>query len=428
VIGFRVEEVRRDFPVLAREVEGKPLVYLDSAATSQSPRPVLAAMAAYHERFRANVHRGDYLLATEATAAYEAARDSVARFLNAESRQGVIFTKNCTEAINLVAHGWARRRLRAGDEVLITLMEHHSNWVPWQMLSRDLGVTLRVLPLTPDGGLDLSRLSGLCGPRTRLIAVSGMSNVLGTVNDLEPLRVASRAIGARLLVDAAQLVAHERLDVQRLGADFTVFSGHKMLGPTGIGALVARPEALEEMEPFMGGGEMIRDVTLEGATWNDPPYRFEAGTPPIAEAIGLGAAVDYLGRLGLENIRRYEARLTERGLAILAGVTGLRLHGPPVIAGRGPIFSFNLEDRRGVLIHPHDVGTLLGAEGIAIRTGHHCAKPLMRHHLQVAATCRASCSFYNTEAELQRLAESLERARAYFDRGAGAHSEAEHVG
>ncbi len=413
--GFELRRARAEFPVLARQAGGQPLVYLDSAATTQTPRPVLAAMNEYYERFRANVHRGDYSLAVEATAAYEAARDRVAAFLGAPEREGVVFTRGCTEAINLVAHAWARRHLRPGDEILLSVLEHHSNLVPWQLAARATGARLRFLQLDGEGRLRLEQLPALVTPTTRLIAVSAMSNVLGSVTDLQPIADAARGVGALLLVDAAQLAAHAPLDAGALGADFVALSGHKLLGPTGIGALVARRELLEEMDPFLAGGEMIRDVTLEDATWADPPYKFEAGTPPVAEAIGLGAAIRHLEEVGWEAIRAQETRLVTRGLAVLRSVPGLRLHGPSTPERRGATFAFNLFDRRGELIHPHDVGTLLGAEGIAIRAGHHCAKPLMRE-LGVPATCRASCCYYNSEEELAALGEALERARAFFDR------------
>jgi cysteine desulfurase / selenocysteine lyase len=412
-----VQQLRRDFPVLvnAPRVDAPPLIYLDSAATAQKPRAVIDALDAYYAGSCANVHRGTYSLEAESTAAYEAARDKVARFVGAPDRAGVIFTKNCTEAINLVAYAWARRRLRPGEEILVTPLEHHSNLVPWQMAARDTGAVLCYASAARDGALDLARLDELVSRRTRLVCVTGMSNVLGAAIDLGPLVAAARAVGALVLVDAAQLVAHQRVDVRSLDVDFLAFSGHKVLGPTGIGVLVGRVALLDEMEPFLGGGEMIRDVTLDGATWNDLPYKFEAGTPPIAEAIGLGAAVDYLTALDASAVATHERELTRGGLELLGAVEGLTLYGARDWRGRAPIFAFNLHDDDGGLIHPHDVETLLAAEGVAIRAGHHCAKPLMRH-LAVPATCRASCALYNTVEELARLAAALERARRYFRR------------
>jgi cysteine desulfurase/selenocysteine lyase len=399
-------EVRRDFPMLA---EGG-LVYLDSAATSQKPRQVLRAMADHYERHCANVHRGLYRAAAEATAAYEEARTRVARFVGAHHRDGVVFTRNCTEAINLVALSWGRASLREDDEILTTVLEHHSNLVPWQQVARVTGARLRFLPADEGGRPDLGRLDELLGPRTRLVAVTGLSNVLGTTVALEPLVEAAHAAGALVLVDGAQLVMHRRVDLARLGADFFAFSGHKLLGPTGVGVLAARPELLERMEPLFTGGEMVLDVTLEDATWNDVPHRFEAGTPAIAEAIGLGAAVDYLERVGLERIARHDRRLAAHGLAALRQVEGLTLYSAPDVA----TFAFNLHDSRG-LIHPHDVGTLLAQREIAVRAGHHCAKPLMRH-LDVPACCRASAYLYNTTGELDTLAAALVEVREFFGR------------
>lgn len=409
------ERVRRDFPGLVRPPEGKPLVYLDAAATTPKPLPVIQAMSEFYEHRYANVHRGLYDLAQGATAAFEAVRDKVARFVGAHDRSGVVFTKNCTEAINLVAYAWARRHLRAGDEVLVSELEHHSNLVPWQQACRATGASLRHIPLDDAGRLDLSRLDGVLGPRTRLLAITGLSNVLGTFTPLGALVAAARDVGALVLVDGAQLVMHAPVDVARLGADFFAFSGHKLLGPTGVGVLVARPELLEQMDPFLTGGEMVLDATLERATWTDVPHRFEAGTPMIAEVIGLGAAIDYLGGLGMDWIRSQDRRLRGHGLEVLRGVEGLVLYGEQTVRDTAATFCFNLFDERGELVHPHDVGTLLADEGIAIRVGHHCARPLMRR-LGVPATCRASCYVYNTEEELDVLAEALARARGFFRR------------
>jgi cysteine desulfurase/selenocysteine lyase len=402
-------EVRRDFPMLAEP----GLIYLDSAATSQKPRQVLRAMAEHYEHHCSNVHRGLHRAATEATAAYEGARDRVANFVGAYHRDGVVFTRNCTEALNLVALAWGLKHIRADDEIVVTVLEHHSNLVPWQQVARGTGARLRFLPVDGEGQLELDRLDEVLGPRTRLVAVTGLSNVLGTVTPLRPLIEAAHAVGARVLVDGAQLVMHHDVDLRRLEADFFTFSGHKMLGPTGVGALAARPELLEQMEPYLTGGEMVLDVTLEGATWNAIPHRFEAGTPPIAEAIGLAAAIDYLERLGVERVERHDRRLTKHGLEVLSQVEGLELYGPGT-RGRAATFAFNLFNDRG-LIHPHDVGTLLAQREIAVRAGHHCARPLMRH-LGVPACCRASAYLYNTTGELDTLVAALVEVREFFSR------------
>jgi cysteine desulfurase/selenocysteine lyase len=408
-----MNDVRADFPLLAIPPGERPVVYLDSAATTQKPRAVLDAMADYYARFCANVHRGNHRLAIEATAAYELARDKVARFVGAPDRAGVVFTKNCTEAINLVAYSWARRQLRPGDEILVTVLEHHSNLVPWQLAARERGAKLRHVPVSTSGELDLGALEQLVTRRTRLVCATAMSNVLGTAVALAPLVTAARSVGALVLVDAAQLVMHAAVDFARLGADFLAFSGHKMLGPTGIGVLVGRPELLEQLPPFLAGGEMVRGATLHDASWNELPHRFEAGTPPIAEAIGLGAAIDYLQALGPDFIEARDRELFLAGAAALASVEGLVCYGPRELARRAPIFAFNLKDERGGLLHPHDVETHLAEQGFAIRAGHHCAEPLVRA-LGVPATCRASCAFYNTADELVALAAALERARHFF--------------
>ncbi|HVL80230.1 MAG TPA: cysteine desulfurase [Actinomycetota bacterium] len=408
-----VARVRSDFPVLGREVNGRPLVYLDSAATSQKPRSVIDAMTEYYERYNSNAHRGLHALAAEATVAYEAARDKIARFVGAPDARGVVFTRNTTEAINLVSYAWARRRLGPGDEILASVMEHHSNLVPWQLAAADTGATVRYIPVTDGGELDLSDLGSLVTDRTKLVAVSGMSNVLGTINDLGPLVEAARAVGALVLVDGAQLVMHTPVAFTELGADLLAFSAHKMLGPTGIGCLVARPELLESMDPFLGGGEMISDVTLEGSTWADIPFKFEAGTQAIAEAVGFGAAVDYLTQLGMEAVRDHEVELSRYALKELGSVEGVVVYGPRESERRGAVFSFNVYDDRGELIHPHDVATMLDQDGIAVRAGHHCARPLMRR-LDVPATNRASCYVYNSESDIDALVESIERTKRFF--------------
>jgi len=404
--------VRQDFPALD-PARGDPPVYLDSAATTQKPFAVLDAMTAHYTAAHANVHRGGYALANRATRDYEAARDAVADFVNAWDRRGVVFTRGFTEAANLVAYAWARKNLGPGDEILTSELEHHSNLLPWSQAAQDTGATLRYLGVTPEGTLETAGLDQLVTPRTRLIAVTAMSNVTGAFVDLAPVRRAADRVGALLFVDGAQLTAQAPVDVQKLGADFYGFSAHKLLGPTGIGALVARPELLERMSPFQTGGSMIREVTLESATWNEPPWRFEAGTPAIAEAAGLLAAMAYLKDIGMPRVREHERVLTRYGLERLAGVEGLTLYGPGDPDRQGAIFAFNLADEAGQPIHAHDVGTLLDRSGVAIRIGHHCAQPLMRH-LGVAHCCRASAYVYNTPADLDRLAETLGEARAFF--------------
>jgi cysteine desulfurase/selenocysteine lyase len=412
-MAFDVEKVRGDFPILDREVHGHRLVYLDSAATSQKPRQVIDAMSSFYEHTNAGVHRSVHTLGEESTAAYESARDTVARFVGADPR-GVVFTRGTTESINLVAYAWARRRLKAGDEILSTVMEHHSNIVPWHMTASDTGAKVRFVPVTDAGELEYAQLDALVTERTKLVCVSGMSNVLGTMNHVDRIVAAARAVGAPVLVDGAQLVPHSPVDFGSLGADFLAFSSHKMLGPTGVGALVARPELLEEMDPFLGGGEMIRDVTLEGATWNDVPWKFEGGTMMVAEAVGFAAAIDYLTVLGMDAVREHEVQLARYGLKALADAPGVVVYGPTDPERRGATFSFNVFDGDG-LIHPHDVATILDGEGVAVRAGHHCARPLMRR-FDVPATNRASCYVYNAESDIDSLVESIEKARVFFSR------------
>ena len=414
-----VARVRKDFPILDREVHGHRLVYLDSAATSQKPHQVIEAMSEFYEHTNSAVHRSVHQLGAESTAAYEAARENIARFVNAPDVRGVVFTRGTTEATNLVAYAWVRRRLKPGDEILGSVMEHHSNLVPWQMAAKDTGATTRYLPITDAGELDLSDLDSLLTTKTKLVAITGMSNVLGTINDLRPIVDAAHRVGALVLVDGAQLVPHSAVDFQALGIDFLAFSSHKMLGPTGVGALVARPELLEEMDPFLGGGEMIRDVSLEGSTWNDIPYKFEAGTMMVAETIGFAAAIDYLDSLGMDAVREHEIHLARYGLKALADAPGVTLYGPTDPDHRGSTFSFNIFDSANGgdgLIHPHDVATILDGEGVAVRAGHHCAKPLMRRY-DVPATNRASCYVYNSEADIDALVEAIDKARVFFSRG-----------
>ena len=408
-----IELVRADFPILERRVHGKPLVYLDSAATSQKPVQVIEKVTEYYWRYNANPHRGIHFLSEKTTAEYEGAREKLARFVNAPDASSVVFTKNCTEAINLVAYSWARRNLGPQDEIVTTVMEHHSNLVPWQMVAAETGVNLRYLALNAEGELDLEKLPEIIGGRTRLVCVTGMSNVLGTVVDLKPIIAAAHSVGALVLVDAAQLAPHLPIDFQALDIDFLAVAGHKMLGPTGVGALVARKELLESMAPFIAGGGTILDVTLEGSKWIEPPWKFEGGTPVVAEAIGLGAAVDYLEALGMEAVRRHERVLVSHALDVFQNIEGFILYGPADPEARGAIFSFNISDGRGGIIHPHDLGTFFDQEGIAIRAGHHCAIPLMRH-FSVPAMCRASCYLYNTVLEIDALVGAIAKAKKFF--------------
>src|SRR5574341_2532028 len=401
------DRVRADFPILDREVNGKPLVYLDSAATSQKPEAVLAAMDVYYRRHNAAVHRGVHTLGEEATELYEDARVTIARFVGAPSR-ATVFTKNATEAINLVAYAWGLRNLREGDEILVTEMEHHANLVPWQVVAKLTGARVRAVPVTDQFRLDLDALDGLLTERTRIVAVSAMSNVLGTVNPVREVAERAHAVGALVLADAAQAVPHLGVKLDDLGVDFMSFTGHKMLGPLGIGVLVAQPELLDSMEPFLAGGEMIRDVTLESSTFNDVPWRFEAGTPNVAEAVGLAAAVEYLEALGMDRVRAHEAKLTSQLLRGLSEIEAVRVLGPTNLEQRGGVVSFTLGE-----VHPHDVAQVLDAEGIAVRAGDHCAKPLHRRFGLTAST-RASVYLYNTTNEVDALATALDKAQRMF--------------
>jgi len=401
-------EVRRDFPLLQRSVDGKPLVYLDSAATSQKPWVVLEALQRYYEEYNANVHRGLYRIAERATLAYEEARAKVAAFIGAPPEE-LIFTRGTTEAINLVAYSYGDAYVRPGDEILVTEMEHHSNLVPWQLLAQRRGARLRFVRVRPeDGTLDLDSLDRCLTERTRVVAVTHQSNVVGTINPVRDIAERAHAVGAVVLVDGAQSVPHMPVRVQDLGCDFLAFSGHKMCGPTGIGALWGRRELLEAMPPFHGGGEMIERVELEKSTYKDPPHRFEAGTPNIADAIALGVAVDYLQAVGMEAVRAHEKALVRYALAQLAEVKGLRLYGPRDPELRGGAVAFSLEG-----VHPHDVAQVLDGEGVCVRAGHHCAQPLHRA-LGVAATARASVYLYNTPEDIDALVRGLERVRAFF--------------
>jgi cysteine desulfurase/selenocysteine lyase len=404
-----VARIKADFPILGREIDGHRLVYLDSASSSQKPRPVIDAMSDYYETTHANVHRGVYRIAEEATRRMEEGRSKVARFIGAPSDRGLVFTKNGTEAINLVARTWGAANLGPGDAVVLTEMEHHANLVPWLQLSEATGCELRYLSVDDDGRLDLSDLDRLLDG-ARLVGVSAMSNVLGTIPPVRRIADAAHSAGALVLVDAAQYVPHLPTRVDEMGCDFLAFTGHKMLGPTGVGALWAREDLLESMPAFLGGGEMITDVRLDGWTPNEIPWKFEAGTPPIAEIIGLGAAVDYLEALGMDVVREHEVALTAYALRTLTGRFGDRLtvYGPSEPAARGGVLSLALAD-----VHPHDVSQVLDQTGVCVRAGHHCAKPLMRR-LGVSATARASLYVYNDESDVDALADALDTAADFF--------------
>jgi cysteine desulfurase/selenocysteine lyase len=409
VSALDVPAIRREFPLLEREVNGKRVTYLDSASSAQKPLRVLDAMDHCYRHYYANIHRGVYTIAEEATAAYELARRKVAGFVGAGSDAEIVFTRNATEGINLVAYTWARTNLRAGDAIVLTHMEHHANVVPWHMLAAERGVELRWIPLTSDYQLDLSDPDRLLDG-ARLLAVTAMSNVLGTLNDIRPLADAAHAHDALVLVDACQYVPHVATDVQAWDADFAAFSAHKMCGPSGIGALWARRDLLEEMPPFLGGGEMIRDVRLDGFSTNDVPWKFEAGTQPIAEAIGFGAAVDYMTELGMPAVREHEMRLTRYTLDALTErfSDSLTIYGPGDTSVRGGAVSFLFDG-----IHAHDISQVLDEDAVCVRAGHHCAKPLMRQ-LGVPATTRASVYVYNDESDIDVLVEALAKAQKFF--------------
>jgi cysteine desulfurase/selenocysteine lyase len=402
-------DLRADFPLLQREQGGHRLVYLDSASSAQKPRSVMCAMDELMERSYANVHRGVYAIAEETTARFEAARRTVARFIGAADAAELVFTRNATEAINLVAYSWARSNLVAGDVIVLSEMEHHANVIPWHMLAAERGVELRWIPLTADYRLDLTGLDALLAG-AKLLAVTAMSNVLGTVNDIPPLVAAARAAGARVLVDASQAAPHLAIDMQAWDADFVAITAHKMLGPSGIGALWGRRELLEAMPPFLGGGEMIRDVTKVGFTTNELPWKFEAGTPAITEAIGWGAAIEYLNGIGMDAIHDHEVRLTQYALDALGDRFGDRLtiYGPPNTESRGGVLSFLFPD-----IHAHDVSQVLDEEAVCVRAGHHCAKPLMRV-LGIPATSRASLYLYNDTDDVDALVTALAKAEQFF--------------
>jgi cysteine desulfurase / selenocysteine lyase len=400
-----MREYRQDFPILHQSIDGKPLVYLDNAATSQKPEAVLVALDHYYRTYNANVHRGIYTLSEMATDAYEGARTKIAAFINAPDRTEVVYTRNTSEALNLVAYTWGRKNLGPGDAVLITEMEHHSNIVPWQILQKERGFDLKFIPVTEQGTLDLTDLDRLL-ERVKIVSFMHMSNVLGTINPVKQIVEAAHKVGALVMVDGAQSVPHFPVNVQDLGVDFYAFSGHKAYGPTGIGVLWGRTALLNEMDPFLGGGDMISEVFMDRCTYADLPHKFEAGTPAIAQAIGLGAAVDYLAAIGMEKIAAYENELTEIALRELQKIDGLRIFGNA--PERGAAISFALEG-----IHPHDLATILSVEGVAIRAGNHCAQPLTRK-FGVAATARASFALYNVPEEIDALTAALNKAKAIF--------------
>jgi len=407
---FDVERIREDFPILSRKIHGKPLVYLDNAATTQKPSQVIDSLVNYYENFNANVHRGVHSLSMEATDMFEQARVKVSDFINAETSETLIWTRNASESLNIVAHSWARTHIGEGDEILLTPMEHHSNLVPWQELARIKGANIRFIPMTEDGLLNLEDIESLINEKTRLVSVVHMSNALGTINPVKELGQMAHSVDAKFLVDGAQSVPHMPTDVQDMDCDFLAFSGHKMMGPTGIGGLYVKMDTLETMEPFMTGGEMVLEVTYEKASWADLPMKFEAGTPNIADAVALGAAVDYLENLGMDNVHQYEQELTSYALEKFSEVEalGIDLFGPRDTNNRGGILSFTTAE-----VHPHDLGTILDRMGIAVRTGHHCAMPLIRS-LGVAATARASFYIYNTIEEIDALIEGITEALRYF--------------
>ena len=400
---FDVTAIRADFPALAQQAHGRPLVYLDNAATTQKPRQVIDAIRTYYERDNANVHRGVHMMSERATEAYEGAREKVRAFVNAASVREIVFTRNATESINLVARAWGDANVRAGDEVLITAMEHHSNIVPWQLLCQRTGATLKVAPIDDRGDLEMDQFARLITPKTKMVAAVHLSNALGTVNPVAEIVALGRRAGAAVLIDGSQAAYHMATDVTALGADFYVFTGHKLYGPTGIGVLHGREAVLDAMPPFLGGGDMIRTVTFQGSTWNDLPYKFEAGTPNIAGAVGLGAAVDYVRGVGFDALEPHETALVARATEALGDVPGVRIVG--TARRKASVVSFVMDG-----IHPHDIGTIVDREGVAVRTGHHCAQPVM-DRFGIPATARASFAMYNTTDEVDALVAALGRVR-----------------
>jgi cysteine desulfurase / selenocysteine lyase len=402
-----VEAIRKDFPIFETLAHGKPLIYLDSAATSQKPRSVIDRIVRFYTTENANVHRGIYELGEKATAAYEGARATAAQFIKARSPRSIVFTRSTTESINLVRYSWGRANVRAGDEVLVTQMEHHSDLIPWQLLTQESGATLRHLPIDDEGRLRVDLLDQHLSEKTKLVCLPLMSNVLGTINPVREIADVAHSAGARVLVDAAQGAPHIPVDVGALDCDFLAFSSHKLCGPTGAGVLYGREDLLEEMPPFHGGGEMIREVWADHATWNEIPYKFEAGTMNIAQAVGMASALDYISEIGLDAIHEHEVEMAEYAIERLKSL-GATVYGPPASKGRGGVVSFNLPD-----VHSHDLATIVDQEGVCIRAGHHCAQPLMRV-LDVPATARASFYIYNTYEDVDALIAALEKAKGWF--------------
>ncbi|WP_062308630.1 cysteine desulfurase [Alicyclobacillus sendaiensis] len=410
---MNAEELRKDFPILSERINGHRLVYLDNAATSQKPRQVIDAIRRYYEHDNSNVHRGVHTLGSRATEAYEAARERVARFIGARSPQEVVFTRGTTESLNMIAHGYARAKLGEGDEIVLPPSEHHSNLIPWQQAARATGATLRYLPLQPDGTIRLEDVEAAVTDRTKIVAIAHVSNVLGTVNPVREIAEIAHRHGAIIVVDGAQSVPHMPTDVVAMDCDFLAFSGHKMLGPTGIGVLYGKAELLAEMEPTYFGGEMIDVVDLYESTWKEAPWKFEGGTPIIAGAIGLAAAMDYLEKVGMAEIERHDAALAAKAVERLAEIDGVTIFGPPPGQSRAGLVTFNLGR-----VHPHDLATVLDARGVAIRAGHHCAQPLMRL-FNVPATARASFYLYNTEEDVDALVDAVLEAKEFFGHAIG---------
>ena len=407
---INIPKIRDDFPILTREVNGKPLIYFDNAATSQKPLAVIEATDRYYREYNANIHRGIHKLAEEATLAHEEAREKIAKFINAKHTEEVIFTRNATEAINLAACAWGRGNVGKGDKIVLTIMEHHSNIVPWQLLAQEKGAVIEYVKIGEDYALRQDEIHELIDEKTKIVCVTQASNVLGTINPIKDIARAAHRYGAMLLVDAAQSVPHMRVDVKDIDCDFLAFSGHKMLGPTGIGVLYGKREHLQSMPPFLGGGEMIREVHTTGSSWKDLPYKYEAGTPNIVGAIGLGVAVDYLRKIGMENVHDHEKAITSYAMKRMGEVDGIVSYGPSDVTKRVGVLAFNLGD-----IHAHDLASILDEEGIAIRSGHHCAQPLMEF-LNVPAMSRASFYIYNTKEEVDAFITALEKARKLFAR------------
>ncbi len=405
---FTVSKIRQDFPILKRKIHGKPLIYFDNAATTQKPKQVIDALVDYYSNHNANIHRGIHTLAEEATALHEEAREKIRKFISADSTKEIIFVRNSTEAINLVVYSWGRANLKKGDEIILSESEHHSNLVPWQFLAKEKGIILRYLKVKEDGYLDLDQYKKLLNKKTRFVALAHISNVLGTINPVSEIGELAHKNGSLFLIDGSQSVPRMSTDVGKLNCDFLAFTGHKILGPTGIGVLYGKQELLEKMPPFLGGGDMIREVYLDHSVWNDLPYKFEAGTPNIADAIAFGTAIDYLTKLGMENVFAHEKMLTDYSLRRLSNLSYLSIYGPKDTTSKTGVISFSIKG-----IHPHDVAQILDQEGIAIRSGFHCAMPL-HQKLNLPATCRTSFYIYNTTSEIDKLVEGIEKAKNKF--------------